>query len=83
MKWPLVDGTLTAAPGKSVLFEVFDPPWWRLDRWFSWWFFARKAERGTVVMRLLVGGAMREREVRIRARKVVHAVLPGNGPTIH
>lgn len=24
-----------------VLFEVFNPPWWRLDRWVWWWLFAR------------------------------------------
>jgi hypothetical protein len=35
--------------GDSMLYEIFDPPWWRLDRWASWVFTARGA-RGTLTI---------------------------------
>jgi hypothetical protein len=36
------------AAGQTV--EVFDPPWWRLDRWFTWWFLSRGHSKGYVTM---------------------------------
>jgi hypothetical protein len=36
----------------SMIYEVFDPPWWDLPRWFSWYFLSRNRARGTLTMSL-------------------------------
>lgn len=40
------DRVLMGHDGK--LFEVFDPPWWRLDRWFRYFFLSRKHAKAKV-----------------------------------
>lgn len=33
----------------DAIYEVFDPPWWRLDRWAWWWARVRRADaHGTI-----------------------------------
>ena len=58
------DGMLTGAAddpgGELTLHEVFDPPWWRLDRWARWWVGGYGAKRHV----LWVG------QKRLRARPV-------------
>lgn len=51
--------------GDGWLYEVFDPPWWRIDRWI-WWAFAirRRGEHGTVSID--VDGGLRK----VRCRRV-------------
>lgn len=32
-------------------YELFDPPWWRVDRWLWWlWFVRRHQAHGTVTI---------------------------------
>jgi hypothetical protein len=50
--------------GDSVVYEIFDPPWWRIDRWFNWYCMQRKAARGT--LELLIAGT--PKRVKCRAR---------------
>jgi hypothetical protein len=44
-------------PMDPTIYEVFDPPWWRVDRWFRWLF--TRQRKGI----LTIGG----RSVRSRA----------------
>lgn len=51
--------------GRGSQFELFDPPWWRLDRWLWWlWAVRRAGEHGTVTIG--VDGGMRT----VRCRRV-------------
>lgn len=51
-KWPSkgFDRMLTGQHG-GLLVEVFDPPWWRLNRW-AWWAFraGKKAKTESLVI---------------------------------
>ena len=75
------DGTRCGnGSGDGVVYEVFDPSWWRLDRWFSWTFMHRKRTRGCLT--ILIDG--RPKRVRCRAtdesriRAIPSVVFPSN-----
>jgi hypothetical protein len=55
--------------GDCIVYEVFDPPWWRVDRWFSWFFIKRNRARGT--LQIIESG--QPRVVRCRAVQSIHA----------
>lgn len=40
-------------PLDKTIYEAFDPPWWRVDRWVTWLalrVFKRNVARGTVTL---------------------------------
>lgn len=60
-------GTETPTPFGTVV-EVFDPRWWRLDRWIVWWFFSGPpAAKGWVEVQWGVGT---EEKRKVRCREV-------------
>ena len=76
----LADGCIFGTGEGSFILEVFDPPWWRLDRWLSWWCSDSRL-RGKVD----VGGTVvRARESKVRLpnvpRPFVEHVRPGVPP---
>jgi hypothetical protein len=32
----------------SRVYECFDAPWWRLDRWLNWWLFTEGYTKGVM-----------------------------------
>lgn len=39
-----LDGVRTGNGKDGLVYELFDPPWWRVDRWVNWLFlFPRRA----------------------------------------
>jgi hypothetical protein len=66
------DGMLIGAKdGSGRLFRVFDPPWWRIDRWLGW-YGAIALER--VVGRLRSFFKMKPRAMRSRELLELHGV---------
>ncbi len=57
-------------PNDARVYECMDAPWWRLDRWISWWFFSKGLAKGTMTVTL--GG--RSRVVRIRTKYRVRKI---------
>lgn len=51
------------------LFEVFDPPWWRLDQWVWWWLWPKRLAKGTVTF------IIDDEERTVRTRQI-----PNNNP---
>src|SRR5216684_5407819 len=49
---PALDGFYTGAlvEGCFVLCEIFDPPWWRVDRWIDWWLCKRNHPRSSTIV---------------------------------
>ena len=65
------DGTLLGG-SNGGLFQVFAPPWWRIDRWIRWWFMEER-EKGSITV--AVHGetvTIRVRSSRIRLPKVAN-----------
>ncbi len=48
----------------GITMEIFDAPWWRLDRWFVWFFRSKGHAKGRVTM--TVSGVSRS----VRCRSV-------------
>ena len=60
--------------GDGLVYEAFDPPWWKLHRWFSWFFLRRHAARGTMTMTINDKKfTVRIRSMPIFNRPVIHA----------
>lgn len=69
MKVP--DGMRLLTPDRGALL-VFDPPWWRIDRWIFWaWLvlFAASRARGVVKFSEMRGSKLEERVVRAYAER--------------
>jgi len=52
-------------PLDSRVYECIDPSWWRLDRWFSWWFGSKGCAKGMMKFTTEDG---RSRMIRIRTK---------------
>ena len=62
--------------GDGILYEVFDPPWWRIDRWFDWWFKQRSVARG--LLTIFVSGKSKEVRCRAIVRPRQTLIFPSN-----
>jgi hypothetical protein len=58
--------------GDGEVYEVFDPPWWKLLRWLSWWFLFRGRARG--VLTILISGKPRNVRCRQVPRVIPHPI---------
>lgn len=47
-------------PHDSRVYECFDAPWWRIDRWINWWFGKGRHDTGYATID--------NRQVRIRTK---------------
>lgn len=62
-------GIASTAPDPSpfgMVVEIFDPPWWRLDRWAAWWLAPRRGRYKGRVEVVCDGG----QKLKLRAREV-------------